>query len=281
MSSSTTEDTSSGDSSKNASREIIKILVSYIPKLVVNQFQTFPKPIIPPHIEHYAAAVLFADISGFTRLTEQIAQLGPKGIEQISRHLNTYFDKLIALINKYGGDIIKFAGDALIAVWVTKATAENLPSLVLLACQCALGMQKKLHDFRVESTDTTHFLQLHVGIGAGKIAGLYAGGEKNIIEFFITGEPLEQVTECEKNARPGEVYLSKTALLYVKDDVIVAKPPPTDLNTDRSGASPLASIMRKKKKKKILQLSGEVIPTLNTPVKLLALYHWRASRTGE
>jgi hypothetical protein len=61
-----------------------------------------------------------------------MASLGPKGIEEMSGHLNKYFAGLISAflaylprynvicvvhVHKYGGDIIKFAGDAIIAIW--------------------------------------------------------------------------------------------------------------------------------------------------------------------
>lgn len=50
---------------------------------------------------------MFADISGFTPLTEQLASMGTKGIEQLSSVLNAYFDELISIIYRHGGDIIK------------------------------------------------------------------------------------------------------------------------------------------------------------------------------
>jgi class 3 adenylate cyclase len=62
--------------------------------------------------ERFPAAVLFADISGFTALTEHLAQQGPAGAEILTRELNTYFGRLIDLITIHGGDVIKFAGDA-------------------------------------------------------------------------------------------------------------------------------------------------------------------------
>ena len=95
------------------------------------------------------AAVLFIDISGFTALNERMAQLGRAGPElvcfnflifflifflkhpalwlsslshppllsQVSRLLNGYFDKLLSAVSLYGGDTVKFAGDALLCVF--------------------------------------------------------------------------------------------------------------------------------------------------------------------
>lgn len=65
----------------------------------------------------YQAAMLFIDISGFTPLSARLGALGAVGIEQLSRILNEYFSAQIALVTAHGGDIIKFAGDALMAMW--------------------------------------------------------------------------------------------------------------------------------------------------------------------
>ena len=63
-------------------------------------------------------AVLFADISGFTPLTEAvITRYGPRrGGEEFTNRLNAVYDVLIAEIDRFGGSIIGFAGDAM-AVW--------------------------------------------------------------------------------------------------------------------------------------------------------------------
>ena len=59
-------------------------------------------------------AVLFSDASGFTALTEQLAQ-APHGAERLCAIINEFFGILIGIVTSYGGDIIKFAGDAVSA----------------------------------------------------------------------------------------------------------------------------------------------------------------------
>jgi class 3 adenylate cyclase len=60
-------------------------------------------------------AALFADISGFTPLTEALVQeLGPqRGAEELARQLNRVYDALIAEVHRYGGSVIGFSGDAI------------------------------------------------------------------------------------------------------------------------------------------------------------------------
>ena len=60
---------------------------------------------------------MFADISGFTNLTETLSKIGPEGAEVIAFAINRYMELLVKGIGRSGGDIFKFAGDAMIVVW--------------------------------------------------------------------------------------------------------------------------------------------------------------------
>ena len=80
-----------------------------------------------PESHHYpAATILVADVSGFTRLNETFSVMEKgAGAEQVTTHLNRYFSALLNIIGSHGGDCVKFAGDALIVLflparqWVT------------------------------------------------------------------------------------------------------------------------------------------------------------------
>src|SRR5215207_2335495 len=125
-----------------------KILASYVPGLIIHRLAANPTPITAPISEHFPAAVLFADISGFTALTEHLAQQGPAGAEVLTRELNTYFGRLIDIITLHDGDVIKFAGDALTAVWPV-AEVSDLDALALAtqdAAACSLAIQAALWD---------------------------------------------------------------------------------------------------------------------------------------
>src|SRR5437660_5365689 len=72
-----------------------------------------------PIPDRVRGAGLFADISGFTPLTETLArELGPqRGAEELTGHLNRVFHALIAQLDRFGGHVIYFSGDA-ITVWI-------------------------------------------------------------------------------------------------------------------------------------------------------------------
>src|SRR5215213_4783048 len=102
---------------------LTELLASYVPKLIQNRVVADPTPIESPVAENLQAAILFADISGFTILTERMVERGPTGVETLAHVLNEYFGQLIDIIHEYGGDVVKFAGDAVIAVWPIDSSA--------------------------------------------------------------------------------------------------------------------------------------------------------------
>ena len=83
-------------------------------------------------------AALFADISGFTALTETLAdELGPqRGAEELTANLNRVFHALIDELERFGGDVIYFSGDA-ITCWLDGDDGAR-------ATACALAMQETM-----------------------------------------------------------------------------------------------------------------------------------------
>jgi predicted ATPase/class 3 adenylate cyclase len=197
----------------------IKTLASYVPGLIIQRLAANPTPITAPISEHFPAAVLFADISGFTALTEHLAQQGPAGAEVLTRELNTYFGQLIDLITTHGGDVIKFAGDALTAVWPAAigSDLEALPLAAQQAAACTLAIQAALQDYQ---TRDGHTLAVRMGLGAGNIALMHVGGVYGRWEFVITGPPLSQVSQAQAHAQPSEVIVSPEAWAFLQSHCI-------------------------------------------------------------
>lgn len=179
-------------------------LTSYVPTLIARRLVSNYAPLEEPVSEVIPAIVLFADISGFTPLTEQLAERGPAGMEELSRILNAYFGQLIELVTAYGGDVVKFAGDALLAVWPTEQE-EQIPLACLQAAQCALSIQRQLETYRHTES---HQLFLKIGLSTGQVTALHLGGLHGRWEFIVTGQPLREVAQAEHYARPGQVVVT-------------------------------------------------------------------------
>ncbi|MEG4578097.1 tetratricopeptide repeat protein [Microcoleus sp. MON1_C5] len=179
-----------------------EILVSYVPKSLVQRIAVNSEILQTPLQEHLKAAVLFTDISGFTALTERLAERGPDGAEELTKHLNAYFGQLIELISDRGGDIIKFAGDAMLAIW--PATDESLATATYRAAECSLAILEKLSHYVAGDVRLT----LHIGIAAGDLMSLHVGGVNEFWQYLVAGQPLAQMALAEVQAQSGEACIS-------------------------------------------------------------------------
>src|SRR2546429_9956389 len=104
-----------------------ELLWSYVPGFLASRFLARPMPLDAPGMERFSAAVLFADISGFTPLAERLARRGPAGAEDPSVLLNTSFGPLRALIAAPTGEVATFAGVWLLASPPAAGTDPSSP----------------------------------------------------------------------------------------------------------------------------------------------------------
>lgn len=155
---------------------------------------------------HAEAAVLFADISGFTRLSETLAEQGGAGLDSLTQTLKRCFGGLLEAIRGHGGDVIQFAGDALLVVWSRDEYDLPLEELALHALACARQMQRSWQAVRAQSSAT---LSLKIGIGAGPVAQLSLPAEL-AREAVLIGEGVYQALAAEACAAPGEIIVHGT-----------------------------------------------------------------------
>ncbi len=192
------------------------VLSAYVPELVLARLHGERPDLDGLGIDRGEAAVLFADISGFTALTERLATAGPRGSEALSNVLNAYFERLIELIAGHGGDVVKMAGDALIATWPA-GEGRPLEACTRRAAACGLDVQASLQDYPVGEGIR---LSSKVGLGAGEVAWMFVGGVRDRWELLLAGSPLVQMGEAEHLARPGDVVLSAAAWARIADRAV-------------------------------------------------------------
>ena len=70
--------------------DLLQTVAAYVPPSLIRAMlnEAAPKPPTEPHMERFPAAVLFADVSGFTPLTEALGQKGSEGPEELTRLLS-------------------------------------------------------------------------------------------------------------------------------------------------------------------------------------------------
>jgi class 3 adenylate cyclase/tetratricopeptide (TPR) repeat protein len=157
---------------------------------------------------------LFADISGFTPLTDTLArELGQRyGAEELTRYLNTVYDALITVINLYGGSVVGFSGDA-VTCWFEQAQhaevaqAELEHAAALRAVACGLALQQAMHQVAEIRTPggQTITLALKVAIASGSVRRLLVGSPAHQRLDVLAGELMLRLASVEHQASAGEI----------------------------------------------------------------------------
>lgn len=199
----------------------IETLTSYVPGLIADRLASKPEPPTEPMSESLPAAVLLAEISGFTALAEHLAQRGTTGTEELAQRLNSYFGQLIDVIIDHRGDVVRLSGDTLLALWPARAglkpdLEEDLGIATHRAVECGLAMQQQC--LIAPASAENSWPSLKLAVGTGQVSTLHLGGIYKRWEFLVTGRPVRQVEQAENQAQPGDVIISPEAWALVRDD---------------------------------------------------------------
>ncbi|KAF6215215.1 hypothetical protein GE061_009967 [Apolygus lucorum] len=155
-------------------------------------------------------AVMIADISGFTTLCETYAKFGPEGAFLLTAMLNSYIGAMVDLIYTFGGDLLKFAGDAFIAIWHCRLS-EFLSYKVHEAISCAMHIQYSLGSYQ---TDVGVMLKVKIAVSAGNFVFSLVGDEFNS-SYIIYGYPVLEAKKAEGKAESGDTIVAPSAWNFV------------------------------------------------------------------
>ncbi|HWQ84849.1 MAG TPA: AAA family ATPase, partial [Anaerolineales bacterium] len=169
--------------------------------------------------ERAEGAALFADLSGFTALTELLIQnLGPKrGAEKLLVFLDRIYEPLIIQVHNYGGSVIGFSGDA-ITCWFNLDTG-------IQAIASALAMQEEMKAFA--SLEILDGIEVSIGLKVAVAAGTarrFLVGEPDIqVIDVLAGSPLEHLAQAEHLAARGEVLVDSATANYLTGEIEIAE----------------------------------------------------------
>jgi predicted ATPase/class 3 adenylate cyclase len=176
--------------------------------------------------EHTRGTALFADISGFTPLTEALSRmLGPqRGAEEISRQLNQVYDALIAEVERYGGSVINFSGDA-ITCWFDQDAGER-------ATASALMMQKAMARFSSFALPNGGMVMLAMkaALAGGPVRRFVVGNPDIQLIDVLAGYTLRRMSVVEHHSQRNEVVMSPECYPVIADSALV-----TEWRADREG----------------------------------------------
>ena len=143
--------------------------------------------------ERRRVSVIFTDIRGYTEFSERVAP------EVVIEALNSYFDVQTEIVETYGGDVDKFVGDALVAVFEGEAMEERAVSC---SVEITAAMARLLEEYPEYN--------LHVGIGvaSGEVV-MGAMGAKARMDFTVLGSTVNLSARLCSKAAPGQVLIDQ------------------------------------------------------------------------
>ena len=160
--------------------------------------------------------VLFADIRGFTSMSEKMTA------EEVSVILNEYFSEIEPIITKYNGVINKFIGDAVMAIFGEPIQDINHPQN---AVKCACTMLKKVDQLQDKWLfEGKPKIEIGVGINTGEAFVGNIGSEKRL-EYTVIGDTVNLASRIESYNKvyKTNLLISSTTYSYVSDIADVIK----------------------------------------------------------
>lgn len=170
----------------------------FLPEYVVKQMLENPESFKLGGVSQ-TITILFADIRGFTRISEHAPP------EKIVSLLNRYFSAMTEIIFAHGGTLDKYLGDGLMALFgAPTATPDDASN----ALNAAVAMQRRLLGINRELREEG-FSEIGVGMGmhTGEAIIGYIGSDRRS-EYTAIGDTVNTSSRLESNARGGEILIS-------------------------------------------------------------------------
>jgi class 3 adenylate cyclase/tetratricopeptide (TPR) repeat protein len=176
--------------------EPLAALQPYLPRFVVEWLEKTP--------DEVACTVdgtgIFADISGFTQLTERLAGRGKVGAEEMGDTLNLVFGELLTVAYEWGAGLVKWGGDAVLLL----VQGDDHPARGAAAAAEMQQVIRRVGQITTSSGEVR--LRMSIGLHSGPI-DLFLVGEE-FRELIVTGPGASLVARMEAAAEAGQVVVS-------------------------------------------------------------------------
>jgi len=160
--------------------------------------------------------VLFADVSGSTALGEQ---LDPESLRAL---MGQYFAEMRTIIERHGGTVEKFIGDAVMAVFGIPALHEDD---ALRAVRAAAEIRDRLLELNSELQQSRDLaIVFRTGVNTGEVVA----GDPSSSDTLVTGDTVNTAARLEQAAPPGEILLGQVTYGLVRDAVVAVAMEPIE-----------------------------------------------------
>ena len=181
---------------------LLSALTTYLPRHLLYELMSRPVP-GRAYGEFFYSTVLFADLSGFTAMSEQLAALGREGAETLTRVVNDYFTTMNEIAAHHSGDLMLFGGDAMLLLF------DGIDH-ALRACHTAWHMQQTMvaRFAEVQTTLGAFPLRMAAGLGSGPTFTAALGSIASM-HYCVMGPALVAMGRAEALAGGGRILLDE------------------------------------------------------------------------
>jgi len=152
-------------------------------------------------VERRIVTVLFADLVGFTALSEAL------DAEDVASVQAAYFDAVRETIDRYGGRLEKFIGDAAMAVFGVPVTRDDDAER---AVRAALALTAAIEQLSARIGLEAGALAVRVGVNSGEVVHT---PDAALEEAMVTGDPVNVAARLQAASSPGQVLVGETTAL--------------------------------------------------------------------
>jgi len=146
------------------------------------------------------ATIFFSDIRDFTAISEKFTEtFGEDGSDRIVHWLNEYFARMVEYVEKTGGVVDKFIGDAVMAHWGTAYTSGSVRKDAYNSISAALMMRRallRMNKGRTKSDPANPRIRIGIGINTGMVTAGQIGCDLRM-EYTVTGDPVNLTSRIE------------------------------------------------------------------------------------
>jgi adenylate cyclase len=168
------------------------------------------------------ATIFFSDIRSFTAISEKMDP------EAVVEFLNAYMTRMVDCIEKTGGVVDKFIGDAIMAVWGAPVTAGTPKEDALAALRAMLMMRESLIEFNKDrGTEDKPLIRIGCGVNTGPVLAGQIGSMQRM-EYTVIGDAVNLASRIEALNKPfgTDILISEYTLELVGDAFITEPMPP-------------------------------------------------------
>ena len=178
-----------------------EITFRYLPRTLIEHWAKTPEQ---HHVwGHWLeGSLMHCDVTGFTAMSETLAQVGKEGAELMAGILNQFFERMLKIAIDWGGVQMKFGGDAMLLYFPGEDHASR-------AAACGLEMQEAMEEFRqVKVPNSICQLMMRIGIHSGRFYGASVGQDGGLLHYLVVGKDVNKAADTEPMAEPTQVVVS-------------------------------------------------------------------------